>query len=429
MASESCEIPCVMAEIASDADLSGLDIARIQRRTVGVLSAGQILGGLGFGATVSVGAILAADMTGDDSLSGLATAGVTLGTALLAIPMAAFARTQGRRLSLTLGTMIALAGVCLVIVSATISAFPLLLLAFAMIGGGQAANLQSRFAATDLAVEATRGRDLSIVVWTTTIGAVLGPNLVGPGEWLGQIIGMPPLTGPFLFTVVAQVLAVTVYLVLLRPDPLLLAHRLVSRDSAGQAAATATRPDHPRVARFAILAIAGAHVVMVSVMAMTPVHLVNHGAALSIVGLTISLHVLGMFGLSPLFGILADKVGRVRTILLGQIILAVSLVMAAVGQESTVVVTCALVLIGVGWSATSVGGSTLLVEASGESQRTRRQGLSDFTMSMVGAGGAAAAGAVLGAFGYGGLALLSGIAVVLVIACAPLGRLRQPTQT
>src|SRR5690606_35748786 len=127
-------------------------------------------------------------------------------------------------------------------------------IAFGLIGSGQAANLQTRFAAADLATDATRGRDLSVVVWATTIGAVLGPNLVGPGEALGRVFGMPDLTGPYLFTIVAQVLAIALYLVTLRPDPLLLAQRVVAAASA--AGAAIARADRPVPARFAIFAIA-----------------------------------------------------------------------------------------------------------------------------------------------------------------------------
>ena len=151
---------------------------------------------------------------------------------------------------------------------------------------------------------------------------------------------------------------------------------------------------------------------MVSVMAMTPVHLLHHGASLTIIGFTISLHVLGMFAFSPVFGILADRIGRVPTILLGQVLLAAALVTASFGQESTVTVTVALFLLGLGWSATNVVGSTLLTEASSEAQRTRRQGLSDLTMSLVAAIGAILAGVILAWIGYGGLALVVGVAVI-----------------
>lgn len=396
------------------------DLARIQRRTVGVLSAAQVLGGIAFGATVSLGALLAADISGDETFSGLAAAAVTFGTALIAIPLARLAQRRGRRLSLTAGMAIALVGVGTVVLAVGIRSFPLLLVAFLLVGGGQAANLQSRFAAADLATDASRGRDLSIVVWATTIGAVLGPNLTGPGEVVGDALGMPPLTGPYVFTIIGQALAIALYLSALRPDPLLLAQRVLAGSRADRP--QIAKADEPLVARYAIFAIAAAHGVMVAIMAMTPVHLLHQGASLSIIGLTISLHIAGMYALSPVFGILADRLGRVPTILLGQVVLAASLVTASFGQESPIAVTIALVLLGLGWSATTVAGSALLTEASAESRRTRRQGLSDFTMSMVGAVGAILAGVVLGMIGYGGLALAVGVAVVAVVVLAPLGR-------
>ncbi|MDZ8172285.1 MFS transporter [Microbacterium xanthum] len=397
------------------------DVRRVQRRTVVVLSLGQVLGGIAFGATISLGAVLAAKISGDDAYSGLATAAVTLGTAAFAAPLAVFARRLGRRPALATGMAIALLGVVLVVFGTATSVFPVLLLAFALIGAGQAANLQSRFAATDLATAASRGRDLSVVVWATTLGAVLGPNLVGPGEALGAMVGMPTLTGPYLFTVVGQGLAIILYLVALRPDPLVTAQAAVAADRA-RGATVIAGVDRPRVARFAILAVAAAHGVMVSIMAMTPVHLLHHGATLTVVGLTISLHIAGMYALAPVFGVLADRWGRMPTILLGQVLLGASLVLAFVGQDSTVLVTVALVLLGLGWSAATVAGAALLTEASDEDRRTRRQGLSDTVMSLVGAVGAVVAGVVLAWIGYGGLALVVGVAVVAVAALAPIGR-------
>lgn len=397
---------------------STVETARIQRRTVGVLAAGQVLGGVAFGATISLGAVLAADISGNEALSGLATAAVTLGTAFVAIPLATIARRRGRRIALTLGMIVALAGVLLVVAAASARLFPLLLIAFALVGAGQAANLQSRFAASDLATDASRGRDLSLVVWATTIGAVLGPNLTGPGEVVGTAMGMPPLTGPYVFTVIAQLLAIALYLAALRPDPLLLAQRIV--DAGRSAAALIEKADQPRVARYAIFAVAAAHSVMVSVMAMTPVHLLHHGESLSIIGFTISLHIAGMYALSPVFGILSDRVGRVPTIMLGQGLLAAALVTASFGEASTTAVTVALVFLGLGWSASTVAGSALLTEASSEQMRTRRQGRSDFTMSIVGAGGAILAGIILGWIGYGGLALVVSVAVLATVVLAPL---------
>lgn len=403
---------------ALDAD----ELEAVRRRTIRVLSLGQVLGGTAFGATISIGAVLAGQVAGDDALTGLALAAVTVGAAATAVPLAALARRRGRRPALATGMLIALIGVGVVVFAVALRAFPLLVIGYAAIGAGQAANLQTRFAATDLATDRSRARDLSIVVWATTIGAVLGPNLVGPGQVIGDALGMPPLTGPYVFTLIAQSLGVVLYLAALRPDPLLLAQRIVSDRHHASTTPIAAAADRPTAARYAILAIAGAHGVMVAVMAMTPVHLLHEGATLTVIGLTISLHVLGMYGLSPVFGILADRIGRVPTILVGQALLAAALLIAAIGQLSMSAVTIALVLLGLGWSASTVAGSSLLTEASSERLRTRRQGRSDLTMNLVGAIGAIFAGVVLGWIGYNGLALSSLAIVAAVAALSPLGQ-------
>ena len=346
---------------------------------------------------------------------------------MTAVPLAALARRGGRRPSLATGMLVAIAGVGLVVVAVGARNFPALVAGFLLIGAGQAANLQSRFAAADLATDASRARDLSVVVWATTVGAVLGPNLVGPGEVIGDALGMPALTGPYVFTLVAQALGIALYLVSLRPDPLLLAQRLTAHHAA--AARTVAHADRPLTARYAMLAIAGAHGVMVSVMAMTPVHLIHAGATLEIIGLTISLHIAGMYALSPVFGILADRLGRVAVILVGQALLVAALVTAALGSHSTAAVTVALVLLGLGWSGTTVSGAALLTEASAEHRRTRRQGRNDLLMSLVGGLGAIVAGLVLAWIGYGGLALCALAIVAAVVAFAPLARSRKQTPT
>ncbi|MBA8817409.1 MFS family permease [Microbacterium halimionae] len=407
-----------MPEASASAVLTEAQLSAVRRRTIGVLSIGQVLGGVAFGATISLGAVLATDIAGDEAVAGFATAAVTLGAAALAIPLARLAQRRGRRLSLATGMLIALGGVALVISAAAMRSFPALLVGFALIGAGQAANLQSRFAASDLATDASRGRDLSLVVWATTIGAVLGPNLVGPGESIGASLGMPQLTGAYVFTIVCQVLGVVLYLVALRPDPLLLAQK-VAADDAASGTARIARADRPRAARYAIFAVAGAHGVMVAVMAMTPVHLLHHGATLMIVGLTISLHIAGMYALAPVFGFLADRVGRITVILIGQVLLAAALLTAGLGQDSTAAVTIGLVLLGLGWSASTVAGSALLTEMSSEDRRTSRQGRSDLAMNLVGAIGAILAGVVLGAIGYGGLALIALVVVAAVSALSP----------
>ncbi len=406
--------------------LDDAGIQRIQARTVRVLAVGQVLGGIAFGATVSLGALLAKDITGEDALSGFATASVTLGAALAAIPLARLAARGGRRFALTLGNLFALIGIAIVITAASVVSFPLFIVGVILIGMGNAGNLQSRFAATDLAEPRRRGRDLSVVVWATTIGAVAGPLLLGPGEEIGRALGMPVHTGSYLFSLVAQVAALALYLIALRPDPLRIAQQRAATAAPGTVAAVA---DRPRVARYAIFAVAASHTVMASVMAMTPIHLqhMTHGDATVIVGITIAAHVAGMYGLSPVFGYLSDRFGRLRVILTGQALLAASLVAAFVGSDSHTGVLIALVLLGLGWSAATVAGSALLTEASAPDRRPKRQGLSDSLMSLCAAVGAVLAGLVLSAVEYRGLALTAMVLVVAVTALSPVAlRVRDP---
>ena len=399
-----------MTALASD-----IDVPALQRRVRNVLVLGQIMAGLGMGATLSMGAILAGRLSGSDAWSGMAASVATLGAALAAIPLARLAARYGRRVSLTTGALIASSGAVVTITAVIQAWFPLLLAGLMLIGVATAVNLQSRFAATDLAAPATRGRDLSVVVWATTVGAVSGPNLLVPGEALGRYLGLPELAGPFVFSLIAQLLAAVVYIVALKPDPLKLAGELSSGTLKAGVGGIAPVVDNPVMAKTAITATALSHATMVSVMAMTPVHLVNHGASLAIVGFTISLHIAGMYALSPVFGMIADEFGRISTILLGQAILALSLAFTGFGAENEIAVVVGLVLLGLGWSASTVAGSTLLTESTSIDKRASRQGVSDLLMSGSGAVGGALAGVALALMGYSGLSFAALALVVSVL--------------
>jgi MFS family permease len=398
-----------------------------QRKVVTVLVGGQILGGIGMGATLSLGSLLAAQLSGSPAWSGMAATMSTLGAALSAIPLARLAVARGRRISLSTGALIAGTGAVIAITAASVSVFPLLLLGLMLLGAGSAVNLQARFAATDLARPGTRARDLSIVVWSTTIGAVLGPNLFGPGEAVGAVLGLPPLTGAFAFSVAAQLAAALVYLAGLRPDPLLAAMSMrddgvaVPRPRSG----TLILRSNPR-ARYAVAAVALSHATMVALMSMTPVHLREHGASLTIVGFTISLHIAGMYALSPVFGWLADKTGRLRVILLGQGMLLASLIIAGVAADSRTAVTISLVLLGLGWSASVVAGSAMVAESVHIQDRPAIQGISDLSMNAAGALGGALAGPVLASMGYSGLGFLAMALVAVVVIWTALHARRTP---
>jgi len=392
------------------------DVVAIRRRSHAVIIAGQALAGIGMGATFSAAALLATELSGSPAWSGTATTMSTLGAAAAALPLAALAARSGRSTALATGAVIAAAGGVVGVTATALGLFPLFLVAMGMLGVGTAVNLQSRFAATDLSELGSRGRDLAIVVWATTVGAVVGPNLITPGDELGQRLGLPALGGVFLFTIAAQLVAVLLYWFALRPDPLRTAQRLgVERGSADIAGG----PGDPSGVRTAIIALAFSHATMASVMSMTPVHLVDHGATLVIVGITISLHVAGMYGLSPLWGVLSDRVGREPVIGIGQGMLLAALLMTSFGAESSGWVLAGLIFLGLGWSASTVAASGLVADSAASARRTVVQGRADLSMSLAGAVGAGGAGPVLALIGYRGLSFVAiGLVAVVLGALA-----------
>ena len=383
-----------------------------------MLALGQVLGGFGLGSVLSIGSLLAKDLSGSEAWAGSAATFSTLGSAIWAIPLARLAYARGRRVSLALGAGFAIAGAITVINAAGFRSFPLLLLGIFLLGAGSATSLQARFAATDIPSAGKTGRSIGLVVWATTVGAVTGPNLFGPGEELGKALGLAPLAGPFLFTVAAQTFSTLIFWFGLRPDPLKYAQQIQKDAGKGKhkisfKSAVQTLKAYP-VARFAVLSIALSHMVMVSVMAMTPVHLQHMGHDVVIIGFTISLHIAGMYALSPLMGYLADKIGKIQTIFLGQLLFVAALLFAGLGHADRLMVTIGLTLLGLGWSAATVAGSALLSATLPADEKTNVQGLSDSLMNLSGAFGGAVAGLLLASFQFEGLNAIALIPVAII---------------
>ncbi|HET7724172.1 MAG TPA: MFS transporter [Propionibacteriaceae bacterium] len=409
------------------------EVTAVRRRTITLLSAAQILSGLAAGAVVSVGSLMAVKLTSSNAWAGSVSTASTLGAALSSLALARLAASHGRRISLVTGLGLASLGATSIVLSSVWSSFALLLLGGALMGVGNAANLQARFAATDLSTVRTRARDLALVVWMSTAGAVTGPNLIRLGAPLSRLTGLPELGAVFLFPLVGMFGAMLVMLLGLRPDPLLTSRRLLGDADVGHArkhvpisVAFATLRRHP-VALAAVSGILVAHAVMVGVMSMTPVHMAGYGASISIVGLTVSLHIAGMYALSPVMGLLADRLGSPAVLIGGLGTVLVATVLTGLGGDSTMTVTVGLVLLGLGWSAATVAASSIIAATVTGVERVAVQGLSDSLMSLAGAGGGALAGVVLAGSGYSGLSAAGGaLAVAGIIAYWALSRLRVP---
>ncbi|MEU7821899.1 MFS transporter [Catellatospora sp. NPDC049133] len=445
----------------------------VQARTIRLLMVVEVVSGLGVAMGISVGALLTRAMAGT-ALSGVAQSAAVVGGGVLAVPAAALMSRYGRRPGLALCYLTGAVGGVAVLASATLDSIPLLFVGFFLFGAGSTAKLQSRYAATDLAEPQRRGRQLSLVVWSTTFGAVVGPNLAAPLGGSLSRFGIPELAGPFAFASVSFLISALLLTLFLRPDPLLLAQTaagvrtpvgqtpatagaalptgaaptggpaVAAGAAAGGVAAAAGEGTADRVAggstaerhtlgsaaravlaspaaRLGMTAMALGHLVMVAVMAMTPVHIgETHSApdTLRIVGFVLSVHVAGMYGLSPVVGWLTDRVGRVPVILGGVALLIAACALAATAGHDTALLTVALLTLGLGWSGTMVAGSTLFTESLPAAVKPRAQGLSDLVTGLSGATAGVLSGVVVELSGYAVLALLAALATIPLIALA-----------
>lgn len=386
----------------------------VQRKVVRALAAAQILNGVGVAGTVAAGSLLVASITESETLAGLAQTSAVLGAAALALPLARLTARGGRRLALTVGYLSGFVGSLFAIFGGAQRNIFLMLLGTFLVGAASAAGYQARFAAIDLATDQTRARQLSFVVWGSTIGAVAGPNLMQPSGNFAENLNLPRLVGPYLISATTLIFAAVVVLIFLRPDPYLLANQeLIENHKKGSTKLALKHIRSNPKALFAILAIAIGHVVMVSVMVMTPVHMAHVDVTLTVIGLVISVHVLGMFAFSPLIGILSDKWGRVRVIQIGILTLLISTVVAGVAKaDDAYTLGFGLFLLGLGWSCTLIAGSAFLSESVSLEFRASSQGASDLVMNLSGAAGGALAGVIIGTLNYGWLCFFAAIPVI-----------------
>ena len=387
---------------------------QLQNKVVKTLATAQVLSGVGVAGTVAAGSLLVSSITDSETLAGLAQTSAVLGAAALALPLARLTAKGGRRLALAVGYIAGVIGSIFAITGGAQRNIFLMLIGTFLVGAASAAGYQARFAAIDLATTETRAKQLSFVVWGSTIGAVTGPNLMEPAGNLAESFGLPRLVGPYMISAVTLLCASVVILIFLRPDPYLIANKenLETRKKGSTKLALKHIGNNPK-ALFAILAIAIGHVAMVSVMVMTPVHMAHVDVSLTIIGLVISVHVLGMYAFSPLVGSLSDRFGRVRIIQIGILTLLLSTIISGKAQaDDAYTLGVGLFLLGLGWSCTLIAGSTLLSESVSAEFKASSQGASDLVMNLAGAGGGAIAGVIIGTLSYGWLCLAAALPVL-----------------
>ena len=389
---------------------------QLQHKVVRTLASAQVLNGVGVVGTVAAGSLLVSSITDSETLAGLAQTSAVLGAAALALPLARLTAKGGRRLALSVGYSSGVLGSIFAILGGSHRNLFFMLLGTFLVGAASAAGYQARFAAIDLATKESRAKQLSFVVWGSTVGAVAGPNLMDPSGNLAERLNLPRLVGPYLISAATLFFAMVVIQIFLRPDPYLTAEKQASvKQHKGSTKKALTHIRSNPQALFAISAIAIGHVAMVSVMVMTPIHMKHVDVSLRIIGFVISVHVLGMYAFSPIIGSLSDRLGRVRVIQIGLVILLLSTIVAGTAAASNAYqIGVGLFLLGLGWSCTLIGGSAFLSEAVSLEMRPASQGASDLVMNLAGAGGGALAGVIIGTLSYGWLCLFAAIPVIIL---------------
>jgi MFS family permease len=380
------------------------------------LFAAQVCGSTGHSMSLAVGAIMAASITGTNTWSGMPVAVGALGAALASWPLSRLMQRSGRRPGLALGYGVAVIGAVLGIVGVTIGSFLVLLVGMTLFGISGTSNLLARYAAADVSPGTQRGRAMGLIVWGSSVGSIIGPNLMGPALRIGEALGVDATASAFLISVAGYAIAALLVAMFLRPDPLAIARRLQADDDAGRTVAPARAlgailADVRVQIAFATLAIS--QFVMISTTSTSPVYLHDQGHHVQTIGLAVSLHLAGMYVASPLSGWLCDRFGRLTMIGVGALVLIGAVLLAGLAPGSDrVLVILALFVNGVGWNFAFVAGSALLTDALSPAERASIQGLADLVMGLMGASGSAAGGMILGVWGF---AILNAVGAALVL--------------
>jgi MFS family permease len=396
-------------------------------RLLGTLFAAQVCGSTGHSIGLAVGSIMAASITGTNTWSGLPVAVGALGTALASWPLSRLMGRSGRRPGLALGYGLAVVGALLGMVGVTVRSFPLMLGGMALFGIASTSNLLARYAAADVSPGPQRGRAMGLIVWGSTVGSVIGPNLMDPALRAGALLGIAPAASAFLVSVMGYAVAAVLVELFLRPDPLTIARQVREIAVAGRPA----QPARPLGAvlgdvrvQVALATLTISQFVMISTTSTSPVYLHDQGHQVGTIGVAVSLHLAGMYVASPLSGWLCDRFGRLTMIGVGALVLVFAVLLAglATGSDRTLIIL-GLFLNGVGWNFAFVAGSALLTDALSPAERTSIQGMADLAMGLMGAFGSAAGGMILGVWGF---TILNTLGAVLVLGPLAATLLRRP---
>jgi len=398
---------------------------RVSNRLFYILFVAQSLFSAGQIAVFTLVAIVAVRLAETESVAGLPSSALTFSQAFAAFPVALIMGRFGRRLGLTLGYLVGMLGGVVGVIAIMQGVFPLLLVSAVLIGMGRASAEQGRFVAGELFPEGERARMIGRLVFAGTIGAVGGPLLVVPAGRLMQSLGLSPDIGPWAAQLVLCGLAALLIFLLLRPDPMTIARaeeRAIKNEPQRPPRPLRELLLLPKV-QLAILAVVISQTVMVVLMVMTPLYMDHNQNGRESISLVISMHTLGMFGLSAVTGYLIDRFGRIPMLLVGAGTLIAAALLAPISTNEYVL-ALALFLLGLGWNFGYVSGSSLLADTLQGKERSSVQGVNDSLVFLVAGFGSLAAGPLFARGGYAAVSMAGLLLTLTLIAL--IGWYRRP---
>ena len=169
---------------------------------------------------------------------------------------------------------------------------------------------------------------------------------------------------------------------------------------------------------------------MLGVMSVTAAELDRRGAGDVVINLLMSAHFVGMFAFAAPIGFAADRYGRRPVILVGAVVCALGAATTPLTVGSVLVAPCFL-LLGLGWCASFVAGTTILADVARADERGRLVSTNDLCVAAAGGVAALAAGPLLSSIGFVGVGIaaacisLTGLVIGAGILERVAGRLRR----
>lgn len=289
-----------------------------------------------------------------------------------ALPASMLMKYIGRRGGFQVGLGFSMSGACLSGYAIFVQSFVLFCVGIAFIGIGNAFGGFYRFAAADVSTESYRSRAISYVLAGSVVAAFIGPNLVA---FTKNSVINAAFAGSYF--ALAGVYALSFVLVSFLKVPQVSDHAIqLERRPIGE---IMKQPEF----MLAVVSATVGYGVMNLLMTSTPLAMDLRGMSFGQTAIVIQWHIFAMFAPSFFTGHLVRRFGDLNIIGAGLVALFASVLVPYVMGDHFAAFCLALILLGVGWNFTFLGGTTLLTKVYRPSEKAVVQGVNDLCVFSV----------------------------------------------